>query len=100
MLNLIGVEVLAYTVEIGGIKAETKGLDEIRKNVEANPLRCADPEATKEMERVIKQAREEGDSVGGAIEGRALNVPVGLGEPIFDTLEGGLSQSPFCHPGS
>ncbi len=98
LLNLIGVEVLAYTVEIGGIKAKTKGLDEIRENVEANPLRCADPEAAKEMERVIEQAREEGDSVGGDIEGMALNVPVGLGEPIFDTLEGDLAKALFAIP--
>ncbi len=98
LLNLIGIEVLAHTIEIGGIKAKTKGLDEIRKNMEANPLRCADLEAAKEMERVIKQAREEGDSVGGAIEGIALNVPVGLGEPIFDTLEGELAKALFAIP--
>ncbi|MBI2329449.1 MAG: chorismate synthase, partial [Chloroflexi bacterium] len=45
LLNLIGIEVLAHTIEIGGIKVETKRPDEIRRNVEKNPLRCADLKA-------------------------------------------------------
>jgi len=98
LLNLIGIEVLAYTIEIGGVKTSTKGLDEIRANVETNPLKCADPEAAKEMLKLIEQAREEGDSVGGVIEGIALNMPVGLGEPVFDTLEGDLSKALFAIP--
>ena len=98
LLNLIGVEVLAHTIEIGGIKSNTKGLDEIRGNAETNPLKCADPEAAREMAEVIEKAREEGDSVGGTIEGMALNVPAGLGEPIFDTLEGDLAKALFAIP--
>lgn len=98
LLNRIGVEVLAHTIEIGGIKAQTKVPDEIRRNVEKNPLRCADLEAAKEMERLIGQARGENDSVGGIIEGMALNVPVGLGEPVFDTLEGDLAKALFAIP--
>ncbi|MFC2022015.1 chorismate synthase [Chloroflexota bacterium] len=98
LLNLIGIEVLAHTIEIGGIKAQTKGLDEIRDKVETNPLKCADPEATKEMLKLIEQAKEEGDSVGGIIEGTALNVPAGLGEPVFDTLEGDLAKAIFAIP--
>ncbi len=98
LLTQIGIEVLAHTIEIGGIKAETKGLDEIRENVETNPLKCADLAAAKEMARVIEKAKEEGDSVGGIIEGIAHNVPVGLGEPVFDTLEGDLAKALFAIP--
>ncbi len=98
LLNLIGIEVLAHTIEIGGIKAKTKELDEIRENIGRNPLKCADLEAASEMTRAIARAREEGDSVGGTIEGLALNVPVGLGEPIFDTLEGELAKAIFAIP--
>ncbi len=98
LLNQIGVEVLAYTIEIGGSKAETKGLDEVRENVETNPLKCADLEAAKEMLQAIEKAREEGDSMGGIIEGTALNVPVGLGEPVFDTMEGDLAKALFAIP--
>jgi len=98
LLNLIGIEVLAHTIEIGGIKAKPKGFDEIRGNVEKNPLKCADPDAAKEMLQVVEKAREEGDSIGGIIEGTALNVPVGLGEPVFDTLEGDLAKALYAIP--
>ncbi len=98
LLKLIDIEVLAHTIEIGGVRAATKGLDEIRVNVARNPLKCADLAAAAEMARVIEQVKGASDSVGGIIEGLALNVPVGLGEPIFDTLEGDLAKALFAIP--
>jgi chorismate synthase len=97
LLDLIGVEILAHTVEIGGIKAQPKEFDEIRQ-VNQNPLKCADPEAAKEMLKAIEKAKAEGDSTGGIIEGIALNVPVGLGEPVFDTLDGELAKALLAIP--
>ncbi len=98
LLKLIDVEILACTVEIGNIKASPMGPDEIRQNVPKNVLKCADPEAAEEMMKIIEQAREEGDSLGGIIEGTALNLPAGLGEPVFDTLEGELAKALFAIP--
>ncbi len=98
LLALLGVEVLAHTVEIGGVRAEPKPLDEVKKNMEKNPLRCADPEAAVEMAGLVERVREEGDSVGGIVEGIARNVPAGLGEPVFDTLEGDLAKALFAIP--
>ena len=98
LLNLIGVEVLSHTVEIGGIKAKPKGFDEIKENINQNPLKCADLEAVEAMSRVIETVKAEGDSIGGIIEGIALNVPVGLGEPVFDTLDGELAKALFAIP--
>ncbi len=98
LLSLTGIEVLAHTVAIGEIEAKLKAFNEIKENVEKNPVRCADLRAAEEMARVIEQAKEEGDSVGGVIEGIALNVPVGLGEPVFDTLEGDLAKALFAIP--
>ena len=85
LLGLVGIEVLAHTIEIGSIKAEVKGFDEVRENVGKNLVKCADLRAAEDMAGIIEKAKEEGDSVGGIIEGVALNVPVGLGEPVFDT---------------
>jgi len=98
LLNLINVEILAHTIEIGGMRAKPKGFDEIKENIEKNLVRCADLEAAEEMARAIEKAKEEGDSVGGVIEGIALNVPVGLGEPVFDTLDGDLAKALFAIP--
>jgi len=98
LLEVVGVEVLAHTVAIGGIRAGTKQVEEIKANAESNALRCADPEAAEKMLRAIEKARSEGDSLGGVIEGVALNVPAGLGEPVFDTLEGDLARAMFAIP--
>ncbi len=98
VLGLLSIEVLAHTVEIGGIKAKPKEFDEIKHNVDQNPLRCADLEAAKAMSDVIEKVKAEGDSVGGIVEGIALNVPVGLGEPVFDTLDGDLAKALFAIP--
>lgn len=98
LLSQIGVEIIAHTTEIGGVTAKSKPLDLIRRNIELNPLRCADPEAAAEMLKLIEQAREASDSLGGIIEGLALNLPDGLGEPVFDTLEGNLAKAIFAIP--
>jgi len=98
LLSAIGVEVLAHTIEIGGIRAEPKEIDEIRENVPKNWVRCADLKAAEEMVRAIERVRQEGDSLGGIIEGIALNTPVGLGEPVFDTLEGDMAKALFAIP--
>ena len=98
LLRLIGTEVLAHTVEIGGIKAQPKGFEEIVKNAGQDPLRCADPAAAKEMVSLIARAKEEGDSLGGIVEGIAWNVPVGLGEPVFDNLDGELAKALLAIP--
>ena len=98
LLNLSSIEVLAHTIEIGGIKAQPKEFAEIKESAGKNPLRCADPEAARKMAGLIEKAKEEGDSIGGIVEGIALNVPVGLGEPVFDTLEGELAKALFAIP--
>jgi chorismate synthase len=97
LLSAIGVEILAHTVEIGGIKTKSAGLTALRK-ADDNPLKCADPVAARKILKAIEQARADGDSLGGIIEGMALNVPAGLGEPVFDTLEGDLAKAIFAIP--
>ena len=98
LLEQVGIEILAHTIEIGGIKAGAKKIDEIRKNIIADPLKCADPAASREMTGAIEQARQKKDSLGGIIEGIALNLPAGLGNPVFDTIEGELANAIFAIP--
>ena len=98
LLKQIGVEIIAHTVEIGGIKAHTHEIDAIRRNIETDALKCADGEASARMLKLIEQSRDELDSLGGTIEGIALNLPAGLGEPVMDTLEGDLAKALFAVP--
>jgi chorismate synthase len=98
LLEQLGVEILAYTSEIGAIRAGETTIEEIRKNVESNPVRCSDAKAADRMAAAVLAAANEGDSLGGAVECIALNVPAGVGEPVFDTLEGDLSKALFAIP--
>ena len=93
LLGMFGVEILAHTVQIGKVKVnEEVGYAKIRRNVYQNPVRCAVPEKAALMEEEILRAAEEGDSVGGIVEATALNVPAGLGEPIFDSLDSDIAK--------
>ncbi len=98
LLAARGIEIIAHTVAIGGIRAGRKTAAEIKENAAKSPLYCADPVAGENMMRLIEQARSEGDSVGGEIEGIALNFPAGIGEPVFDTIEGDLAKALFAIP--
>jgi chorismate synthase len=98
LLGQLGVEIAAHTVEIGGIAAKPVEYEGIIKNAGQDPLRCADPQASKEMAELIARVRDEGDSLGGVVEGIARNVPVGLGEPLFDNLDGDMAKALLAIP--
>jgi len=89
MLEKKGIKVLAYTIQVGEVKAKAR--DE--KEIEKNPVRCPDAKAAKEMEKAILKAREQKNSVGGIVEIVAKNVPVGLGEPVFGKLDAELAKA-------
>jgi len=93
LLAIKNIEIIAHTVAIGGVNALPQDIQAVKAACDRNPLRCADPEAAAKMLARIEQAREEGDSLGGIIETVALNVPVGLGEPLFDTVDGELAKA-------
>jgi len=99
ILSLLGIEVLAHTVQIGNVKVEGDiPYESIRRNVYSNPVRCAVPEVAEKMIKEILEASREGDSVGGVVEAIALNVPAGLGEPIFDSLDSDIAKMLFNIP--
>lgn len=98
LLNLLDVEIVAHTVAIGGITARAVDYTEIKKKVMKDALSCADPAASKKMSALITKTKAAGDSLGGVIEGVALNVPAGLGEPVFENLDGELAKALFAIP--
>lgn len=98
ILKRIRVEVLAYTIQIGKIKSKKVKINKIKSNKEKTLVRCPDLEAARRMENSILEVRKKGDSVGGAIECLVLNPPVGLGEPVFNSVESELSKAMFSIP--
>ncbi len=87
LLGQEGITVLAYTVALGGIRIQSRELSVI----DQKPWRCPDLEAARRMEERIVQVKQEGDTLGGIVEIVARNCPAGLGEPVFDKLDGALA---------
>jgi chorismate synthase len=99
LLELAGIEVLAYATEIGGIKMlETPSFEKIKEKTYENSVRCPDLKVAVKMEKAILKAKGEGDSVGGIVECVASNVLAGVGEPLFDSLDAELAKMLFDIP--
>jgi chorismate synthase len=86
------LEIVAFVQSIKTITATVELGTVTREDVEASEIRCPDKKASREMETLIKQIEDEKDSVGGVIGCVCRNVPVGLGEPIFDKIEADLAK--------
>ena len=93
-----GVEIVGYVKQVWELKAEVDPDTVSASEVEANMVRCPDEDMAVRMIERIKQARKGGDSLGGIVEAVARNVPVGLGEPVFDKLDADLAKGMLSVP--
>ena len=93
-----GVEIVGYVKQVWKLKAEVDPDTVLASEVEANMVRCPDEDMAVRMIERIKQARKEGDSLGGIVEAVARKVPVGLGEPVFDKLEADMARAMLSLP--
>lgn len=75
----LGIEFLAFVEQVGEIKTKDKKI-------------------TEEMIKLIEKVRDEGDSIGGVIRGIIKNVPIGLGDPVFDKLSADLGKAMLSIP--
>ncbi|MEM3089319.1 MAG: chorismate synthase [Candidatus Nitrosotenuis sp.] len=94
----LNVETHSYTTKIGRISMRDKFDLSMREKIYANEVRCPDQNAAKRMRNAILDARKSGDTLGGIIESTTYNVPVGLGEPIFGSLESDISKAIYSIP--
>ena len=86
-----GVQVTAFAQEIAGVAGEKEDL----MNIEANPVRAADPDRAHDMEMAVIEARKHKDSVGGVVKLLIRNVPAGIGDPVFFKLDARLAMAMF-----
>ncbi|MCJ7505730.1 chorismate synthase [Candidatus Bathyarchaeota archaeon] len=99
LLAGVGVEVLAYALSIGDVRSRTDlTCEELRASVYENPVRCGDRNAALLMEKSVRQAAESRDSLGGVVRVIAYDVPPGIGDPLFGSLDSELSQALFSIP--
>ena len=92
------IETFSYTIQIGKEKMSKKMTEKMRKAIYENDVRCPDESTAKKMRRAIVEARKKGDSLGGVIESITTNLPVGIGEPIFSSLESEISKAMYSIP--
>lgn len=90
ILKKEGVQIQAYTSQVGNIQLEGSYLDYNLDVTETNSVRCPDANKAAEMQAFILQLKAAGDTVGGVITCVAKGVPVGLGEPVFGKLHAAL----------
>ena len=91
-LRAIGINIRAYTSQVGHIKLDDNYTAYDLSLIETNPVRCPDPEKAKEMEEYIYKVKEEGDTIGGVVTCVIQGVPIGLGEPVFGKLQAALAS--------
>lgn len=87
------IKINAFVSQVGKLKMQIPYQKLDLALTESNPVRCPDPETAAKMEEYIKDVRKEGDTIGGIVTCVAQNVPVGLGEPVFDKLHAELGKA-------
>ena len=90
---LSSVQINAYVSQVGNLVMDREYPVLDFSLTESNPVRCPDPETAAQMEAYIKEVRKEGDTIGGVISCVIQNVPIGLGEPVFDKLHAELGKA-------
>lgn len=94
----LGIEFLAYVEQVGEIKTAIDFTKVTHDEIESNIVRCPDIKAAEKMIQLISRLKQEGDSIGGVIRGVIKNVPLGLGEPVFDKLSADLGKAMLSIP--
>lgn len=91
-----GIEIFAHVSAVGTLESPNLDSTDLTKLLdvrESNIARCADPATANEMISLIDSVRKDGDTIGGKIATIIRNVPVGLGEPVFDKLHADLGKA-------
>lgn len=88
-----GIEVQAYTSQVGDIVLEKPYSAYDLSTVETNVVRCPDAEKAARMEQLILDVKRDGDTIGGVVSCVIKGAPVGLGEPLYDKLSSLLAHA-------
>ncbi|MBQ5626678.1 MAG: chorismate synthase [Bacteroidaceae bacterium] len=92
-LRQLGINITAYTSQVGGIALGEEYTAYDLSLAESNAVRCPDAEVAAEMERLIMEVKRAGDTVGGVVTCVVKGAPVGLGEPLYGKLSASLASA-------
>ena len=87
------IDILAYVKKIKDINCEVDSCKITRDKIDKSIINCPDIKKEKDIIKLIEKTKKDGDSIGGVVECVIRNLPVGLGEPLFDKLEGDLAKA-------
>ncbi|RRN03803.1 chorismate synthase [Bibersteinia trehalosi] len=92
-----GIQIRGYLSQIGNVKINPKSVENLANidwdKVNSNPFFCPDEYAVEQFDALIRELKKEGNSIGAKLTVIAENVPVGLGEPVFDRLDADLAHA-------
>ena len=100
LYQVAGVEIIGYVKRIQNLEGIIDPNTVTLEQVESNIVRCPDADCAEKMIDLIDKIRRNKDSIGGVVECVARNVPMGLGEPVFDKLEAELAKAVMSLPAS
>ena len=87
------IKINAFVSQVGEMKLNKPYQELDFSKIESNAVRCPETEMAQKMEDYIKSIKKEGDTIGGVITCVIQNVPIGLGEPVFDKLHARLGEA-------
>ncbi len=87
------IKINAFVSSVGDIYLNKPYQELDFSKIESNSVRCPDSETATKMENLIKEVKKDGDTIGGTITCVLQNVPIGLGEPVFDKLHADLGKA-------
>ena len=92
------IEIVAWVDSVGNIQSQYYNPEIKREDVDVNIIRCPDKFKSEEMINYISKLKSEGNSTGGTIRCICRNIPIGLGEPVFDKAEALLAHAMLSIP--
>ncbi len=92
-LKKYGVKINAFVSQIGKVKLEKSDSSLDLNEIDNNEVRCPDKDTAARMISTLSSAHKKGDTLGGIVEVMIKNVPIGLGEPVFDKLHASLGKA-------
>lgn len=103
LLNQRGIKIYSRIKSIGQAKDDEILLEDIKEenfsDFKDQVFPVINPSSREKMKEEILKAKKDGDSIGGVVETFILNMPVGIGEPFFDSIESVISHAVFSVPG-
>lgn len=93
VLKQLGVDIVAYTSQVGAIALERDYTQYDISSAESNAVRCPDAGKAAEMEQLILDVKRQGDTIGGVVTCVVKGAPAGLGEPLYGKLTSSLAHA-------